>query len=101
MIILSKKIRVGLKKKCEKIKLFGSEEIFSSDMAGVPNIHIYGNKEVLLEGCSGIIEYTAEIIKINMGKGTVSFLGKNLFITMLEEKNITINGEISSIEFCV
>ena len=37
------------------------------------NMQLSGNREVLVDGCRGLIEYGDERIKINVGNGTVQF----------------------------
>ena len=62
-------------------------------------LKIDGNKEVLIEGCKGIVEYTQEIIRINANNMMIVFIGRGLNIKCLSDTGVVINGFISSIEF--
>ena len=64
-----------------------------------PYLEIKGNKEVLLEGCKSIIEYTPEIIRINTNTMPIIFTGRGLNIKCMSSTGIVIDGYITSIEF--
>ena len=58
-----------------------------------------GNKEILLEGCKGIIKYESEEICLNVGPTQVRILGNDLTIPVLERHSVQVQGEIYTIEF--
>ncbi len=66
-----------------------------------PKIELTGNREAIIEDCRGIIEYYENRIKINLGKGTVTFLGSALHIGSMSENSAVITGNIQTVEFCV
>ncbi len=66
-----------------------------------PKIELTGNREAVVDDCRGIIEYYENRIKINLGKGAVTFLGSNLHIGSMSENSAVITGSIQTIEFCV
>lgn len=95
---MAKRIKTGIKKKKERIKLFDYKQN-TFGFSGT-NIQIFGNSQVNIDGASSIMEYNDYTIKINTGKKSVAFYGKNLKITNLGENAVTILGEITSLEFC-
>lgn len=62
-------------------------------------IEIFGRKRIVIEGCFGIRDYSEEIVSINMSKFTLVIIGESLSLQNMQQKNITIIGKISSIEF--
>lgn len=57
------------------------------------------NREVIIEGCSGILQYDENIIKVNMDKMITAFYGRNLSIKCLSSDSLIVEGFITSIEF--
>ena len=62
-------------------------------------VDLISNKEALLNGCKGIIEYDESVVKVNCGHLIVSFEGSDLSIKALSVEEITVKGEIIKIEF--
>ncbi len=73
--------------------------LFEASQIGDTRIEIIGDKRIFIEGCYGIHEYTQESIKINMPKGTLLIMGANLEICFMQERGITVEGKIISLEF--
>lgn len=65
----------------------------------VPHIEMQGNREVLVDGCRGVLEYTSDQIKINAGSCVIRFSGGDLTIRAYSENQTEINGEILQIDF--
>lgn len=65
------------------------------------NLHIefFGGCEVVIDGCRGILEYGNEAIKLNIGKGTIVFSGKELTMGYMANDSVQIKGRITSMEF--
>jgi sporulation protein YqfC len=64
-----------------------------------PHIEIFSNSECIIDGLKGIMEYTDEKIKVNLGKYAVSVLGDELYINSFSHNGAIINGNIISVEF--
>lgn len=98
---MGKKIITGIKRKGEKIKFlaFGDEPQIS--VANTPQITLSGNKQVQIEGCSGIIDYTETIMKISIKKGFITFIGKGFRVVSFFDNQILFTGEVASIEYSV
>ena len=98
---LSEKLKIEKSKKKEKWKLFGTcEEDKEKDLITSPNIEISGNKEIVIDGCEGVVEYSDTYIKIKLKKGVMILYGNNLNIICFENSLITLKGKIETLEFC-
>lgn len=80
-------------------RLSGILDIPPSAMSGVPQIELGGNREAVIDGCQGILEYSEDTIKLAAGKLNMRFLGRGLQIRVLTHDSAVIEGFITSIEF--
>lgn len=64
-----------------------------------PHLELVGNSECVVDGLKGIIEYTKEKIKINLGKYFVTFIGDELYINSFSHEGAVVQGTIISVEF--
>ena len=62
---------------------------------------LFSNKEVIIDGIRGVLEYSDLYIKLNIGKGTLDIYGSELEISALNAEGIVICGKIEKIEFCI
>lgn len=70
----------------------------------IPNgvrIETFSNKQAIIEGCKGILEYNDDYIKINIGCGFVLLSGKELYAHSFSQETIVIKGKINTIEYSV
>ena len=70
-------------------------------LTGDPTIELLGNRQMVMEGCRGIMEYDENYIKINGGRYAVSVMGEQLELKNLTDKSCTIVGRIDSSGFGV
>ena len=70
-------------------------------LLGGAHIELFSNREAVIDGIRGVLEYSDCYIKLNIGKGTLDFWGNNLEITSLDADGIGICGKINKIEFCL
>lgn len=66
---------------------------------GTAYIELSGNQEAIIEGCKGVMEYTDDEIKLNIGKNEIRFLGTDLVIKSYFNEQIMIEGNILTIEY--
>lgn len=99
---MAKKIITGINKRREKINFFKIDDGLSSGALGLskPNIIFYGGSFMSVEGCKGIMEYGETVIKLNLGKESITISGEGLGIISLSEANLSISGKITAMEFC-
>ncbi|MBQ4645037.1 MAG: YabP/YqfC family sporulation protein [Clostridia bacterium] len=64
-----------------------------------PRIELTGNREVIIDGCKGVVEYTENNIRISLGENVLSLSGDNLLIQSFDNDVVIINGQISDIDF--
>ena len=62
-------------------------------------MEMLGNRQVIVDGCCGILEYDDRKISLNTGKGTVCFEGSQLQIKSLDCQQAVITGLFSLVEF--
>ena len=61
------------------------------------HMEINGNQEVIVDGCSGVLEYDTDVVRIKTGKLIVRFTGRGLVIKCLTADSLVVAG----IEFIV
>ncbi len=66
-----------------------------------PHFEINGNKEVIVEGSKGVLEYDTKIIRINTNSMVVCFRGRGLNVKCISPSALIIQGFITNIEFTV
>lgn len=76
-----------------KNKIIG--EIFRDE----PRIELTGNREIIIDGCKGVVEYTENNIRISLLENVLSLSGDNLLIQSFDNDVVIINGQISDIDF--
>ena len=86
-------MRVGKK---EKIKEFEKNILGRYSL-----ITIVGSSELLVEGMRGILDYSAESLRVNTISGILLIMGTELEIASLTSEEISVKGKINSIEFCL
>lgn len=90
----------------KKLKKINVQERLSEELgipktivSGFNHIEFFGNREAVVNGCEGILEYSGEKIKINIGKNTIQFNGSNLCIREYGTSQAKISGVIMTVEF--
>ena len=63
------------------------------------HMEINGNTEVIVEGCSGVLEYDTDVVRIKTGRLVVRFTGRNLVIKCLTVDSLVVTGFVTGIEF--
>jgi len=62
-------------------------------------IILSGNREAILDGCQGVIEYEENKIKLKIGKQAVTFCGDSLQIKCMTDDTVIIEGKLSQLQF--
>ena len=62
-------------------------------------IELKSNREAMIEGSKGVLEYRDNIIRIALKEFIVSFSGRNLKLKCISPTSLTIEGIILGIEF--
>ena len=64
-----------------------------------PRIEMTGNREIIIDGCKGVVEYTENNIRLSLGESVMSLSGDNLLIQSFDNDVVIISGQISDIDF--
>lgn len=64
-----------------------------------PKIEMLGNREIIVDGCKGVVEYGENLIKLNTGEYVLSVLGDGLVIKSFDGSVAVISGKIAEITF--
>ena len=71
------------------------QQLFKSQF----HLEFNGNREVIVEDCSGILEYTKQQIRINTADCILRFQGKDLEVCAMTQDSIVLKGFIHRVEF--
>ena len=66
---------------------------------GVPCIELSGNRELLIEGSRGVLEYSPETVRINTEGMILSCFGRELNLRCISASALIIDGFITKLEF--
>lgn len=66
---------------------------------GVPILTLTGHYEVNIENYRGILEYTEQLIRINVRGGQIHITGKSLEINYYTTTDMKITGKVEKIEY--
>lgn len=69
-------------------------------VSGYAHIEISGNREAIIEGCQGVLEYGDSVIALNTGRLTVRVCGCELTIVSMQNGQAVIKGIITGVEYC-
>ena len=65
----------------------------------VPILTLTGHYEVNIENYRGILEYTEQLIRINVRSGQIRITGKSLEINYYTTTDMKITGKVEKIEY--
>lgn len=68
-------------------------------MNHAPCIELSGNREAVIEGSRGVLEYSPETVRVNTDGMIVSFFGRELDLRCISPSALIIGGFITKIEF--
>lgn len=72
-------------------------ELFSE----LPQLQFDGNREIIIEGSKGVLEYSEELIRINTSNGLIGFHGRALNLKCISVSELIIDGFVTKVEFIV
>lgn len=93
------------KQKQKKAAMSGAEKLSqtfgmpSPVLPGVAMIQLMGNRECIIEGCKGILEYKEDSIKLNVGTAVLTFRGQDLTLRAMNEDGAVVEGLITDLNF--
>jgi sporulation protein YqfC len=73
---------------------------FPADVAGEgPKITITGRRQVLIENFISILNFSEEEIRLETAEGDVCLYGKGFVLKVMLAKELSIEGELSSVSY--
>lgn len=66
-----------------------------------PCIEISGNREILIEGSKGVLEYTDEAVRVNTDPMLLTVCGRGLNLRCISDSALIVDGFITSLSFAV
>lgn len=91
---MKQKTRAALSSTVEK-----ALDIPTGALSKAVRMELCGNRQVLIEGCRGIVKYDEDQIEVRTAEGTVRFTGRQLCMTSLQPACAVITGRLLSLEF--
>lgn len=82
-----------------KGKISALFDIPPSALSGVAQIELSGNREAVVDGCKGVLEYDDSVVKLAAENMSIRFTGRGLQIKVLTHDSAIITGFILGIEF--
>ena len=80
-------------------KLNDTFEIPQTAQAKTAQIELAGNREAVVDGCRGILQYEDTTVRIAAGELIVRFTGRDLCICTMQSGQIRITGLIAGVDF--
>ena len=68
-------------------------------LGGGARIELLSDREATVDGCRGILSYAADAVRLNVGSGSVTFYGRDLFLKALTDREAILAGRITRVEF--
>lgn len=72
----------------------------------IPDLHLndakiemLGNREIIIDGCKGVIEYGENTIKLNIGELALCLVGTDMVIESFDSGVAIIRGRFAEINF--
>ena len=82
-------------------KLSDAVDMPLESLYNLAQMQVLGNREIVLEGCKGILEYDDNVSRVGTKTMEISFWGNQLTLKCLNTDNIIIEGNLERIEFIV
>ncbi len=63
------------------------------------HIELLGNRQAVVEGSQGILEYGDDVVRVRAGKLAVRFRGRNLKIRCMTADSLVVEGFLLGMDF--
>ena len=77
----------------------GEEEPILRSLGRRPYLELSADRQLLIEGCGGILAYEKDRVELSAGRLTVTVHGDGLTIRSLQEGTALISGIITAVEY--
>ena len=65
---------------------------------GVPQVELYGNRQLYMAGHRGFISYSTEEVTVSGGSMTLRIIGKDLQLAAMTDGELRLTGHIDRVE---
>lgn len=65
----------------------------------LPRFSLLGNRQIIIENHKGIIEYTAQLVRLNTSRGEVVVAGRSIVVQSITPDELIIEGRINSVQY--
>ena len=93
--------KLNILKKAKNTKIIFNEKF--SDLRELDvsecKLELRFNREIIIEGCKGVIDYSSERISINVEKGIIIIEGANLHLHSFQDNCAIIKGVFTNVGF--
>lgn len=95
---MSKSKKINILKSAKKTKIILNQKLADIEIIDC-KLELLFNREITIEGCKGVIDYSDERISLNVDKGIVIIEGSNLCLHSFDENNVIIKGIFTNVGF--
>ncbi len=74
-------------------------EMSPDTVVSMPTVSFCGNREFEIDGHSGLIEYTDEVLRISCREYEIRITGKNIGVAYFSSEHIRANGTFKDMTF--
>ena len=64
-----------------------------------PSVQLRGNREIIIDGCTGLLSYAEEALLIETKYCRIRIAGRNLTLKNLSKSILAVRGFIQNVEF--
>lgn len=73
-------------------------ELPADAVAGAPKVVLHGDSRAVVENHRGLLEYTADVISVSGGGGTVRIRGEGLTLRAMDRRVLVVAGRIFGVD---
>ena len=81
------------KQRLQSLEAFGASALLS------PRVELCADRQVLIEGCEGILQYNEAFVKLSCGTLAIEIEGDALCLNHLSDREICISGSVRCVRF--
>jgi sporulation protein YqfC len=98
-VCLARKLKIESIRKKEKWNLLARENKLEKQLLIGPRIELIANKQIVVEGCLGVLEYNENYLKLRLSSTALILQGENFDVVSFSDQSILVKGKINSLEF--
>jgi sporulation protein YqfC len=98
-VCLARKLKIESIRKKEKWNLLARENRLEKQLLIGPRIELVANKQIVVEGCLGVLEYNENYLKLRLSSTALILQGENFDVVSFSDQSILVKGKINSLEF--